>query len=95
MLRLNLIKDQIIWHIDNVSKDYRGEVCITGKLSVKRSVFEDELRKFGYIAINSVKKNTKYLITDNPNSGSAKNRNADKYNIPKLTEKEFRSKYMK
>lgn len=95
MLRLNLIKDQIIWHIDNVSKDYRGEVCITGKLSVKRSVFEDELRKFGYIAINSVKKNTKYLITDNPNSGSSKNRNADKYNIPKLTEKEFRSKYMK
>lgn len=95
MLRLNLIKDQIIWNTGNTSEEYKGEVCITGRLSVKRSIFEEELRQFGYVAIGSVKKDTKYLITDNPNSGSSKNKNADKYNIPKLTEKEFRSKYMK
>lgn len=95
MKRLNLIKDQIIWNTGNTPEDYRGEVCITGRLSVKRSTFEEELLKAGYVAIGSVKKDTKYLITDNPNSGSSKNKNADKYGIPKLTEKEFRSKYMK
>ena len=91
--RLNLVKDQIIWK-DESAGDFKGEVCITGKLSVKRSVFEEELRQAGYVAIGSVKKDTKYLITDNPNSGTSKNKAADKYGIPKVTEKEFRSHYM-
>ncbi|MCM1222905.1 MAG: hypothetical protein NC548_51485 [Lachnospiraceae bacterium] len=93
MTRLNLIKDQIIW-ADNSGSDYRGDVVITGKLSVKRAVFEEELRKAGYVATSSVKKDTKYLITDDPNSGSSKNRTADKYGIPKITEREFRSRFM-
>lgn len=93
MARLNLIKDQIIWQEENGS-NYRGDVVITGKLSVKRAVFEEELRKAGYVATSSVKKDTKYLITDDPNSGSSKNRTADKYGIPKITEREFRSRFM-
>lgn len=93
MSRLNLIKDQIIWSEDNGS-NYRGDVVITGKLSVKRAIFEEELRKAGYVATSSVKKDTKYLITDDPNSGSSKNRTADKYGIPKITEREFRSRFM-
>lgn len=93
MERLNLIADQIIWQNESAA-EYRGDVCITGKLSVKRALFEEELRSAGYIATNSVKKDTKYLITDDPNSGSSKNKAADKYNIPKVTEREFRAKYM-
>lgn len=93
MGRLNLIANHIKWDSD-AGADFRGEVCITGKLSVKREIFEEELRKVGYVATGSVKKTTKYLITDDPNSGSSKNNNADKYGIPKITEREFRSRFM-
>lgn len=93
MKRLEFIKDRIQWN-PNAGTEYKGEVCITGKLSVKRAIFEEELRKAGYVAIGSVKKDTKYLITDDPNSGSSKNKAADKHGIPKVTEKEFRSRYM-
>lgn len=93
MKRLNLINNHIIWS-QLQGTTYRGDVCITGKLSVKRAIFEEELREAGYVAVSSVKKDTKYLITDDPNSGSSKNKNADKYGIPKITEKEFRTKYM-
>lgn len=93
MRRLNFIKDQIVWS-SKFGSDYRGDVCITGRLSVKRSIFEEELKNAGYVPVSSVKKDTKYLITDDPNSGSSKNKNADKYNIPKITEKEFRTRFM-
>ena len=90
--RLHLIKDQIDW--EDAPKADKGEVCITGKLSVKRSVFEAELKAAGFTIASSVKKTTKYLITDNPNSGSSKNTAADKYNVPKVTESEFREKIL-
>ena len=72
----------------------KGDVCITGKLSVKRKDFEAELKAFGYNPVSSVKKDTKFLITDDPNSGSSKNKSADKYGVEKITEREFRSKWM-
>ena len=73
---------------------YRGDVCVTGKLSVKRKDFEEELRQQGWNPVSSVKKDTKYLVTDNPNSGSSKNKSADKYGVPKITEEEFRRTYL-
>ena len=89
LIRLHLIADQINW--TNVPIANNGEVCITGKLSVKRSVFESELKEHGFTTSNSVKKSTKYLITDDPNSGTSKNAAADKYGIPKISEAEFRA----
>lgn len=89
--RLNLIKDRIKVS-DKV--EIKGKVAITGKLSVKRSDFENELRKFGYEPTTSVNKETLFLITDNPNSSSSKNKQADKFGIVKITEGDFRRKYM-
>ena len=89
--RLNLIKDRI-----KISGkvEIKGKVAITGKLSVRRAIFEDELRKFGYEPTTSVNKETLFLITDNPNSSSSKNKQADKFGIVKITEGGFRQKYM-
>ena len=69
------------------------KVAITGKLSVKRSEFEKELRQYGYTPAE-IDKSTKFLITDNPNSTSSKNAKATQWGITKITEQEFRSKYM-
>lgn len=76
------------------SVESKGDVCVTGKLSVKRKDFEEELRQNGWNPVSIVKKTTKYLVTDNPNSGSSKNKSADKYGVPKITEEEFRSKFL-
>lgn len=89
--RLNLIRDRIIW--DNVKS--KGKVAITGKLHIKRSDFEKELKQAGYTPVSSVTQDVICLITDNPNSSSSKNKQADIYKIPKITESEFRNKYLK
>lgn len=89
--RLQLIYDNIIWEEQKVEN--KGKVAITGKLSVKRAQFENELRLAGYTP-GSISKDTKFLITDNPNSTSSKNAFADANGIEKITEQDFRSKYM-
>lgn len=91
---LMYIEDRIDWNSGN-SSESKGDVCITGTLSVKRSIFEQELKEIGFNPVSSVKKDTKFLITDDPNSGSSKNTSADKYGVPKITEEEFRKIYMK
>ena len=90
--RLHLISDQIDWTVGQAEP--KGEVCITGKLSVKRSIFESELKEHGFTTSNSVKKSTKYIITDDPNSGTSKNAAADKYGILKISESEFRARIL-
>jgi DNA ligase (NAD+) len=69
------------------------EVVITGKLSKSRKEFESELAKFGISVADSVNKNTACLITDNPNSGSSKNKAAQKMGIAVLSEAMFRKEY--
>lgn len=65
------------------------KVCITGKLSCKRSQFEQFLKEHGYVNA-PIGKDTKFLITDDPNSGSSKNKAADKLGVEKISEQEFR-----
>ena len=91
--RLNLIKDRIDWDETSVEMPSKGKVAITGNLSVKRSEFEKELRDNGY-QVGDISKHTKFLITDDPNSNSSKNLKADKLGIEKITESEFRAKYL-
>ena len=69
------------------------KVAITGKLSVSRSSFEKELAAKGFIAGN-ISKDTKYLITDDTEGNSAKNKFASAHNIEKITELEFRTRFM-
>ena len=90
--RLGIIHEFIDWSAPSTSAD-KGKVAITGKLSVKRSDFEKELRSAGYTP-GDISKDTKFLITDDPLSSSSKNKKADQWGIVKVTEEQFRSKYM-
>lgn len=92
LLRLKLIEDRIDWR-NELQFEEKGKVAITGKLSVKRADFEKELKQAGYTP-SEISKDTKFLITDNPNSTSSKNIKATEWGITKITEQEFRSKYM-
>lgn len=85
------VKDRIDFNVTVNAADEKQGVCVTGKLSVPRKEFEEFLNDNGYELMSSVSKNTKILITDNPDSGSSKNIQADKLGIPKMTEEEFRN----
>lgn len=90
--RLKYIYSRIV-HEVSTAVSSNGRVAITGKLSVKRSDFEIELKAHGWM-VGEISKETDFLITDNPNSASSKNRKADQWGITKITESEFRSKYL-
>ena len=54
-------------------------VAVTGSLqSMKRKDFEKYIAQFGY-GLTSTLSKCEYLITNNPNSGSTKNKEAQKY----------------
>ena len=89
--RLKLIWTRIA--TESSSTTTKGKVAITGKLSVKRAEFEKELKAAGYQP-TEISKDTRFLITDNPNSSSSKNKKADDWGITKITEAEFRDKYL-
>lgn len=89
--RIAYIYDRINWN--TATTEFKGKVAITGKLSVKRDVFEKELKSAGWV-LGEISKDTKYLITDNPNSSSSKNKKADQWGITKITEADFRSNFM-
>ena len=91
--RLLLIYDRICWDTEPVAVTNKGKVAITGKLSMKRSDFETELKAAGY-TVGDISKSTNFLITDDPTSSSSKNKKADQWGIVKITEAEFRKKYL-
>lgn len=65
------------------------QVTVTGSLSVPRKHFEKVLRENGYKLSDNVKDSV-YLITNNPMSGSSKLEKAQKYGVPIISEKEFK-----
>lgn len=67
----------------------KGDVVITGKLKVKREDFIKAIEAEGWSVKSKVTKSTKYLITNTPNSDTAKNREADELGIEKVTEEQF------
>ena len=89
--RLRFIESRISWK-SALPEEVKFSVAITGKLSVSRDEFEKELNNHGY-ALGELKKGTKYLITNDPNSGSSKNAKADKLGIEKITEAQFRERF--
>lgn len=62
--------------------------CITGKLSKPRNEIEDWIKSLGGI-VKGVDKDLTYLVTDDVNSGSAKNQKADKYGVKKIGEQDL------
>lgn len=66
--------------------------CFTGELvSMKRQEAEKLVSRFGGVAKSSVTKDLSFLVTNEPESGSDKNRKARQYGIPVISETEFLS----
>lgn len=55
---------------------------------MKRKDFEEYISKFGYELTTNLKK-CQYLVTNTPDSGSAKNKQAKEYGIEIITEEDF------
>ncbi len=64
-------------------------VAITGSLSISRKEFEKFLADNGYGITDNIKK-AECLITNDPNSGSSKNKKAKELGVRVMTEEEFR-----
>jgi DNA ligase (NAD+) len=90
--RLSLIWDNIDKAVVTASTDI-VKVAITGSLSISRKEFEKLLEANGF-KLGDISKDTKYLITNTPDSSSSKNAKADKLGIKKITEEEFRSRFL-
>ena len=64
--------------------------CVTGSLVSKgRKEFYEMIVENGGITKNSVSSDLGYLVTNDPTSGSGKNRAARKYGVKIITEEEF------
>ena len=64
--------------------------CFTGELSsMKRPQAEQKVKDLGGIIKTSGVKGLSYLVTNDPSSGSSKNRKAESLGIPVIGEKEF------
>ena len=89
--RLNYIYANITFGSQETTSD-RIKVAITGSLSVPRKQFEKLLNENGFL-LADITKDTKYLITDDPNGSSSKNKRATQLGIEKITETDFRTKF--
>lgn len=65
--------------------------CITGKLDnfPNREALVEEIEKYGGKAVSSVTAKTNYLITNDKESGSSKNKKAEKCGTIMISEQEF------
>jgi DNA ligase (NAD+) len=64
--------------------------CFTGELtSMKRNEAEEKIRVLGGSVKSSVVKDLSYLVTNDPGSGSAKNKKAQDLGIPIIGEEQF------
>ena len=80
----------------NISNNLQDKkIVITGKLYIYKN--REELKKnivnHGGKVVSTVTKTTSYLINNNPDSSSAKNKTAKLYKIPIISEKEFVEKF--
>jgi DNA ligase (NAD+) len=75
----------------NVSGPFAGKsFCFTGELSsMKRPEAEALVRSLGGTAKSSVTKGLSYLVTNDPSSGSEKNKKATSYGVGIVDEEEF------
>jgi DNA ligase (NAD+) len=64
--------------------------CFTGELaSMKRPQAEEKIKALGASAKSTIVKGLSYLVTNDPGSGSAKNKKARELGIPIINEEEF------
>jgi len=70
---------------------FRGlSFCFTGEMhTMKRSAAEEKVKALGGSSKSSVVKDLSYLVTNDTQSGSAKNKKAQDLGIPIINEEEF------
>lgn len=92
----NVIKKGIVTISENTVTEIKEshmsgkKICVTGKLEkFNRKEIEQFIKDHGMIAQSGVNKETDYLVTNDPDSGSSKNKNAQKFGIPIINEVEF------
>jgi len=90
MIRVNILKQTFDIDFKNVTE--KGQVAITGRLSMPRDKFQKMLREHGW-KVGSITKNTKFLIANQP-SNSSKFRKARELGIKVVSEEEFVNNYM-
>jgi len=73
------------------SQPLRGiSFCFTGEMkSMKRGEAEEKIKSLGAQSKSSVVKGLSYLVTNDPSSGSSKNKKAQELGIPIIDEEEF------
>ena len=70
-------------------------VCITGKLTkMKRAQFKQMIESHGGRVVDSISKKVNYLVTNDSESGTAKNKKAKELNIPIISEEDFIKKFL-
>lgn len=94
---IRLVKELNIIH-EEVSSDTSMSgvtICVTGDVYIfpNRRVIKDLVESKGGKLTGSVSRSTNYLVTNDTTSGSRKNKAAQEYGIPILTEQEFIDKF--
>jgi len=98
--------DSLLQHFDKMRKVYQQiilgpgfiqkangqkiKVVITGKLSKPRKELAEEFARYGVEVSETLNSETRYLITDDPNSNSSKNQKARKLGTTVISEIDFR-----
>ena len=91
---LNIIKEEV--KQADANDPINGKTfCVTGSVYIfqNRNQIKDIIESHGGKLTGSVSKSTNYLVTNDTTSGSRKNKAAQEYNIPILTEQEFIDKF--
>ena len=94
---IRLVKELSIVH-EEVSSDTSMSgvtICVTGDVYIfpNRRALKDLVESKGGKLTGSVSRSTNYLVTNDTTSGSRKNKAAQEYGIPILTEQEFIDKF--
>ena len=70
-------------------------ICVTGDVYIfpNRRAVKETIENMGGKLTSAVSKSTNYLVTNDTTSGSNKNKKAQEYGIPILSEQEFIDKF--
>ena len=90
---LKIFKEEKITKIDSNCNDLK--IVITGTLKnfKNREQFKEEIEKRGGKVVNTITKTVNFLINNDVESTSSKNKKAKELNVPIISEDEFINKY--